>query len=150
MRFLFYKSVSAMNDKLDFATAVFADCSGKKLSAIEIADFACAIWRAIDLALSPTIGHKGVVALVKRSIYLQNQNYSALKTITNFKILVFPALHAILVTQTVSDAVAINNALLNTFYELLINLIGTPLSHRLLHSVLVTPSNGDPVQDTLS
>ena len=139
-----------MNDKLDFATAVFAECSGKDLSAIEVADSACACWRAIDMALTPIIGKKGVIALVKRSVNLQQRQYPALKTITSFKILVFPALHTVLVTQTPDDAVAINNALLNTFYELLINLIGKTLSHRLLHSVLVTPFNGDPVQDTLS
>ena len=77
---------------------------------------------------------------------------ASLKVIRDSKILPndFPALHAVLVKETTANAVAINNALLNTFYELLSNLIGTSLTLQLLHSVFDQPSNGEPVQDTLS
>ena len=93
-----------------------------------------------------------MIALIKRSIHLQHANYPVLKTIHAIKILPngFPALHAVLVKETDTNAVSINSALLNTFYELLINLIGAALTEQLLQPVFETPSNGDPVQDNLS
>lgn len=141
-----------MKNESDFASAIFAGHYTEDASAIQIANAACKNWCAINNALSPVIGQKGVITLIKRSLQLQRQEYPALKTITDLNILSakFPTLHAVLIKQTTSNAVLMNNALLNTFYELLTNLIGTELTHRLLHSVLVTPSNGDPVQDTLS
>jgi len=117
-----------------------------------IADAASATWRDINIALSPIIGQKGVAALVKRSLHLQHVDYPVLKAIHSSKILSsgFPTLHAVLIKETNLNAALINNALLNTFYELLTNLVGASLTHQLLHPVFVTPSNGDPVQDTLS
>lgn len=60
----------------------------------------------------------------------------------------FSALHAVLLQQTLTNAVLINNALLNTFYELLEYLIGASLIHQLLHSSFAPPAGGNPLQDT--
>lgn len=136
----------------EFANSIFVQRCSKDASASQVADAACAIWRDITLALSPVIGQRGVVALIKRSLHLQHVNYPVLKTLYGSKILPgeFPALHAMLIKETTINAILINTALLNTFYELLINLIGAPLTHQFLHSVLAPPSSGDPLQDTLS
>lgn len=136
----------------EFADAVFAHRCAKDASACQIADTACASWRDITIVLSPIIGQQGVVALIKRSLHLQYVNYPALKAIHDSVILPgeFSALHALLIKNTTANAVLINNALLNTFYELLTNLIGVSITHQLLHSIYVSPSNGDPVQDILS
>lgn len=141
-----------MKDESDFASVIFAGRYPEDASAIQIANTACTSWCAINNALSPIIGQKGVTTLIKRSLQLQRHEYPALKTITDLNILSakFPTLHAVLIKQTATNAILMNNALLNTFYKLLTNLIGTDLTHRLLHSALATPSNGDPVQDTLS
>jgi hypothetical protein len=141
-----------MNVEEEFTASPFAWRSVKDTSATQIADAACTTWREINIALAPIIGQKGVVALVKRSLHLQHPNYPALKAIHGSRILPgeFPALHAVLSQQTTRDAILINTALLNIFYELLIKLIGAPLTHQLLHSILAPPSNGYPVQDTLS
>ena len=149
---LLYKSVLAMKTEQDFAIAIFAERYAKDASATQIADAATSTWRDIYTALSPIIGQRGVVILTKRCLHLQQRNYPSLKAIRDSKILPgeFPALHAVLVKETSANAVLINNALLNTFYELLSNLIGTSLTLQLLHSVFELPSNGDPVQDTLS
>jgi len=137
-----------MKEESDF---IFAQrCTNA--SADQIGDAACAIWRDINSALSPVIGPHGVAALFKRSLHLQHSHYPVLKTIHGSKVISgdFPALHDLLIKETTTNAVLINNALLNTFYELLINLIGISLTRQLLHSVLAPTHNGDPVQDTLS
>jgi len=141
-----------MKTEEEFAASIFAQRCPKDASAGQVADGACSIWRDINTALSPVIGQHGVVALIKRSLHLQCMYYPALKTIPGSKILPseFLALHALLIKETTANAVLTNNALLNTFYELLTNLIGASLTHQLLHSVFAPPSNGAPVQDTLS
>lgn len=140
-----------MKAEHDFAIANFARRYGKNASATQIADAATATWRDIYTALSPIIGQRGVVVLTKRCLHLQQLNYPSLKVIRDSKILPgeFPALHAVLIKETSTNAILINNALLNTFYELLSNLIGMSLTLQLLHSVFDTPSNRDPLQDTL-
>lgn len=140
-----------MKIKEEFADLIFAQRFAKDANASQIADAASATWRDINIALSPVIGQHGVVALIKRSIHLQHIRYPALQTLYGSSILPdeFSALHALLFKETATNAVLINNALLNTFYELLANLIGASLTNQLLHSVFATPSNGDPVQDTL-
>lgn len=136
----------------EFADAVFAQRCAKDASAHQIADVACATWRDINIILSPIIGQQGVAALIKRSLHLQHVNYPVLKAIQGSIILPggFPALHALLIKETTTNAILINNSLLNTFYELLTNLIGVSITHQLLHSIFAPPSNGDPVQDILS
>src|SRR5687768_10983754 len=41
----------------------------------QIADAAVAIWQAIDAALAPVLGQRGVVALYQRSLHLASQTY---------------------------------------------------------------------------
>jgi len=139
-----------MKAEKDFAELIFAQRCPKDASVGEIANLACTTWRDINGVLSPIIGNHGVIALITRSIHLQQVNYPALKAIKCFLHGEFPALHAVLVKETSANAVLINNALLNTFHELLANLIGRQLTHQLLHSIFTTSPNGDSVQDTLS
>jgi len=141
-----------MKAEEDFATAIFAGRYSQDASSIQIADAATMIWSDISIALSPVIGQRGVDTLTKRCLHLQKLNYTSLKTISDEQIIPsdFHALHSILAYETNTNALLINNALLNTFYELLSNLIGTSLTLQLLHSVVDTPSNGDAEQDTLS
>jgi len=136
----------------EFADSIFAQRCPENASACQVADIACKIWHNINIALSPVIGHHGVVALLNRSLHLQYIYYPALKAIHGSKILhgEFPALHNLLIKETTTNAVLINSELLNTFYELLTNLIGASLTYQLLYSVLAPYSNGDPVQDILS
>jgi len=141
-----------MKAEKDFATAFFAGRYGKDANSIQIADAAALIWSDISIALSPVIGQRGVETLTKRCLHLQKFHYPSLKTISDEKILLsdFHALHSVLINETNTNALLINNALLNTFYELLSNLIGASLTLQLLHSVVDTPSNGNAEQDTLS
>jgi hypothetical protein len=140
-----------MKTQQGFAVEIFSKRYAKNATAIQIADAASSIWRDIYTALSPVIGPRGGVALTKRCLHLQQSIHPCLKPICESTVLPngFPSLHAVLAKETSANAVLVNTALLNTFYELLSNLIGTSLTRTLLHSVFDAPSNGEPEEDTL-
>jgi len=142
-----------MNTEEEFSKSIFTMRTNSPANALEIADGANATWAAINIALSPVIGQHGVVALFKRSVHLQQLNYPPLVAVRDPNMLPgnFTAeLHAFLGQQTNENAVLIHSALLNTFYQVLTNLIGVSLTDQLLHSLFSTPSSGDPAQDTSS
>jgi hypothetical protein len=118
--------------------------------AAHIADSAALIWREVDTALSPIIGQRGVAALYKRSLYLTRTAHPCLALVHEGELLPceFNTLRATLAAQTSASAAAANGALLQTFHDLLSNLIGQSLTERLLRSVWDNPSSGDAVQDT--
>ena len=117
----------------------------------EVVDANLAIWREIEVALSPIIGHRGVGALFHRSLKLVSGTHpwlaagrgSALDAIDP------AALKAALLLQPPHEAAEGGAALLESFHGLLSSLVGAALTNRLLHSVW-TPSTGDtPAQDLL-
>ena len=118
-------------------------------SAGQIADAIVAVWREIDQALHPIIGHRGVAALFNRSLSLAAAKYpwlalghqGALTTLDP------SALKATLVRQSAADAAASGIALFQSFRELLASLIGGSLTDRLLRSVWALPPGTSPVQD---
>jgi hypothetical protein len=114
-----------------------------------IADSAEAIWIRIDAALTPIIGARGVNALFKRSVSVVGEHHSWLQTAYEAarNPSLFTVLAATLSQQSASSAAAVNGELLQAFFELLTNLIGRPLTERLLQPALEKFSNGDDVQD---
>ena len=125
--------------------------TAKGTSAALVADTAVSTWQKVAAALSPIIGQAGVGALLKRSLYLVRADYPFLTAA--YEGAHDPgdlgALHAALAQQTGTDAAAAHSALLQTFHDLLISLIGGSLTERLLRPVWDDPSSGDAVQDTL-
>lgn len=115
-----------------------------------IAQAAASTWRDIDAALSPIISQRGVAALFKRSLHLTRARHPALAAVNEDEIVAgsYGALLPALSQQTSESAAAANDALLQTFCDLLSNLIGTSLSEQLLRSVRQTTSSGDAAQDT--
>ena len=61
----------------------------------------------------------------------------------------FTSLHAALAEQTAEKAAAGQAAALQTFYNLLTELIGRSLTQRLLHTVWEPPSSGPSAEDAL-
>jgi len=116
-----------------------------------VADAARAAWLQIAAALSPIIGRQGVAALYRRSLHLAQAHNPALAAAQDDTAGAadFSALRAALAGQTSGSAVAANNALLDTFHELLSRLIGASLTERLLGSVSDAPSTDLPAQDPL-
>ena len=125
--------------------------------AAQIADLSVSTWRAVDAALSPVIGQRGVAALYKRSLYLIRADHPCLSAVYEGELGPgeFAGLHTALSGQSSSDAAAANGALLRAFHDLLAHLIGASLTGQLLRSVLHhsafdNPSSGHAVQDTSS
>jgi hypothetical protein len=142
-----------MSTEEEFAQSINAWRRSKDTSAKQVADVASATWGNINIALSPIVGQHGVLALFKRSLHLQQIHYPLLMAVRDVNLLpgAFTAeLYAFLAQQTAANAFLINSALLTTFYEVLTNLIGVPLTHQLLHSILSSPSSGHPAQDISS
>lgn len=113
--------------------------------AVAIASKVVAIWRDIDTALSPIIGHRGVAALLNRSIHLTRDTYSWLSSVQEdlAETIDFAAVQLKLSQQTVENIVAVNGALLEKFVGLLTNLIGVSLTERLIQPIVDNHPIGD-------
>jgi hypothetical protein len=125
------------------AHSSLAQLAADGADAPRIADSAVAMWRDIDAALSPIIGQRGVAALFKRSLLLIDPAPTSLVTAHDNADTLgdFAALRAALEQQSSANAIATNGALLQKFFDLLINLIGESLTERLLHSARDNPSS---------
>jgi hypothetical protein len=118
--------------------------------ATQIAGAIVSTWQEIDAALTPVLGHQGVAALYKRSLYL---TAAACPWLAG----TFQGAHAPMdlaelksafELQSAGDAAAGGGELLQTFHELLASLVGPALTERLLRSVWQHLLSGAPAQDT--
>jgi hypothetical protein len=103
-----------------------------------IAELAEAMWLDVDAAMAPIIGTRGVSALFKRSVTLLRADYPWLQA--GYDRAPdrgsFAALGRALSEQSTADAASANRALLEAFCRLIANLIGAPLTTRLLRPAL--------------
>jgi hypothetical protein len=115
----------------------------------QVAEAAATLWRAIEAALSPVIGVRGITALYQRSLLLASADHPWLVAAYEGALQPgdFSALRAALSQQAASDAAAAHVATLQVFRDLLDNLIGRSLTHRLLQAVWDHPSSGVAAQD---
>lgn len=116
----------------------------------QIADASVTIWRAVDAALAPVIGLRGSAALYRRSVHLVRQSHPWLAPANGAPAEPgdFETLHAALKQQTGPQAAAAHDAVLQTFHDLLAELIGRTLTQRLLQAAWDAPTTGDTAQDT--
>ncbi|MEO8656316.1 MAG: hypothetical protein ABI409_19495, partial [Ramlibacter sp.] len=93
-------------------------------------------WTAIDGALSPIIGAGGVAALYRRSVHLVVPGHPWLAAAYEGALQPgdFAPLRTALSLQTGANAAAAHDAILQTFQDLLDNLIGQSLTQRLLQT----------------
>jgi len=122
---------------------------GEGADAAQIADAMISTWLEIDAALRPIIGHGGVVALYKRSLYLTIPAYPWFAGAHDgvHTAMDLATLKAMLAQQSSVDAAAGCGTLLLTFKELLTSLVGLSLTERLLRSVWANSFSGPPAQD---
>jgi hypothetical protein len=121
-------------------------------SAEQVANAIVVIWREVDQALHPIIGHRGVAALFNRSLSLTAATYPWLSLGHQGVLAAFDpsALRGALARQSAADAAAGGVALFQSFRELLESLVGASLTERLLRSVWAQPSGRSPEQDISS
>jgi hypothetical protein len=130
--------------------ATIADLAAITDDAGHIAEVAAATWREILAVLAKVIGPGGVTALYQRSLYLTRVAYPCLAAVREDSLRPgeFAALQMVLSQQTSAQVVAANGALLQTFCDLLANLLGVSLTERLLQSVRSLPPSNPAAQDT--
>jgi hypothetical protein len=103
-----------------------------------IAELAQAMWLDVDAAMAPIIGTRGVNALFKRSVSLLRADYSWLQAAYDRATDrgTYAVLGRALSEQSAAGAASANRALLEAFCRLIANLIGAPLTMRLLQPAL--------------
>jgi len=111
----------------------------KSADPAQIADAIASTLQAIDTALRPIIGERGVAALYRRSLYRAGPAHPWLAGVHEGvqAEMDLAALKSALAQQSSDHAAAGGSALLQTFYDLLASLIGSSLTERLLRSVAV-------------
>ena len=114
-----------------------------------VADAADEHWHAIHDALSAVVGAHGVGALYLRSVYLTRAEHPWLVEPDQAELPSKPlgSLHAALSGQSSADAAAAQASLLQTFNDLLENLIGSSLTDRLLGPLWQQPPGVRNAQD---
>jgi hypothetical protein len=120
-------------------------------NAAKIADEVVAQWHAIESALAPILGSRGVAALYHRSCFLATRAHPWLSQGASggSPMLDLAALRACVSVQDAAQAASGGSFLLRTFLELLTNLIGASLAERLLGPLWVHSSNGFSARDPL-
>lgn len=116
----------------------------------QLAHAVAGLWRDIDAALHPVIGHRGVAALFNRSVRLASRGHPWLAATAQQGGLgaIDPAaLVAVLSQQPSAAAAAGGLALLHEFHALLTSLVGPSLTDRLLAAIWGQTAGGEPTQD---
>jgi hypothetical protein len=126
--------------------ATIAELAVINSDAQRIAEVAASTWREIYSVLSPVIGPGGVTALYQRSLYVTRAAHPCLAAARDEGLQPgeFAALQQVLSQQSSTLVAAANGALLDTFCDLLANLISVPLTERLLRSVRNLPPGAAP------
>jgi hypothetical protein len=107
---------------------------GSHADAAETADALISVWQDIGAALHSIIGRQGVYALYDRSISLTSKNHPWLagaRTGADNSVDA-AALRSVVAQQSAMDAAAGAGEFLQTFYDVLVSLIGSALCEQLL------------------
>jgi hypothetical protein len=119
-----------------WVAAILAKRSGIHPDAIQIADATIAVWYDITTALKAIIGQQGVAALYDRSVALTARTYPWLTSSRagDEHSVELDGLQSVIARQSNEDAAAGSSELLQTFYDVLVSLIGPELCEQLLAS----------------
>ena len=119
---------------------------GQSVDPARVADVLVSILREVEAALAPVLGTRGIELLFRRSLHLSVtlQSLSTLHPRIATPLdedlgmptpLDFDPLRIMLAQHTGADAITHGTALLQTLYDQLVELVGLPLTERLLRSV---------------
>ncbi|MDP9898198.1 hypothetical protein [Variovorax ginsengisoli] len=142
-------TASAPDEEGDGITCYFTDIPTAGRSSDRIAQIVGTTFAAIEQALSPILGQRGVAALYKRSLHLAKKKYSWLpdSPASDRTAIDVCSLMNALAQQEPMDAGKAGTAVLRDFYALLSSLIGPSLTERLLRPVWVDFLSGSTTQD---
>lgn len=113
-----------------------------------IAEASVRALRLLLAELEPLVGAQAARALYARSLHLTRSSFDWLSPAAGEpRSDLLAALHSDLVSRVPADARRAGEALLNTFADLLISLIGEPLTRRLLRSAWGTTAADESSQE---
>lgn len=143
--------MSTLSEESRQIVASLAHRAGPHADTASIATAIVSILQDMDASLAPIIGQQGVAALYRRSLHLCVSTHPRLASIYDNVLVTADliALKSLLVEQNETDTLFFGEALLTTFYELLVKLIGPSLTARLLADVW-TPSSSDTSSQEIS
>ena len=119
--------------------------SGTHPDAEETADAMISVWQDIAAALHSIIGSQGIAALYDRSISLTSKKYPWLASSRTGagNSVDSAAVRSVVTQQSDSDAAAGASEFLQTFYDVLVGLIGPALCEQLLSPVREDAAHGN-------
>ena len=125
------------NQDITDIAAALAHQAGEGADATRIADAVIMAWQEVDAVLSPILGHGGVTALYRRSLYLTGLAHPWLSHThkgeqTDMDL---AELKSAITRQSSADAYSAGGALLQSFNGLLASMVGPALTERLLRPV---------------
>ena len=136
-------------DETDGISAHLGGLAASGSSSDRVADSVGSALRAIEQALAPIVGQRGVAALYKRSLHLARSSFpwlpnaqASLPTAMD----VGPLTTA-LAARPAGDAALAGASVIREFRALLTTLIGHSLAERLLRSVWAAFLSSPPAQD---
>ena len=132
-------AVSVAIQRKGWLKASLAQRSGENPTAIQTAEAVVSMWEEIATALHPVIGRQGVTAMYDRSVALTTRLHPWMAGTRGGgganSLVDLAALQAVVVQQDNNSAAGGTTALLQTFYEVLVSLIGCALGDELLRTV---------------
>lgn len=116
----------------------------------KIADFVVLSWQLTETVLHPIIGEKSAAMLYQRSIFINTKIYPWLIDAYGGmgSSMDLAALKIVVMQQSSANAAASGGAFFQTFYDMLISLIGSALTESLLRSVREKHLSGPSARDT--
>lgn len=126
------------NQPISWVINYYSEGVKRGQDATSTADTIVAAWEGIDSVLRRIIGRGGFNAIFFQSIEVTGQSYLWLATLSQDgqSVMDLQALRVLLLNQDTIDFAAGSDALLSSFLNRLVNLIGFSLTKRLLGPVL--------------
>ena len=148
--------MSTSRQERQHAVAPLANRVEGSAGALQIAAVLAGFCQEIDAALTPILGPRGVSALHVRSLHVCSRRHGWVLGPGGIAGMSGGAPHASavdtllawLAMRSPTEALESGDAYLQTFHDLLVTLIGSSLTERLLRTVWPSISSGTPAQDT--
>jgi hypothetical protein len=136
-------------DETDGIAAHLGGLAEAGSSSDRVADSVGSTLRAIEQALAPIVGQRGVAALYKRSLHLAGNSFPWLPNAPASVLAAMDVgpLTTALAARTAGDAALAGASVIREFRTLLTTLIGHSLAERLLRSVWAAFLSSPPAQD---
>jgi hypothetical protein len=108
-----------------------------------------AVLHALEAALSPVIGERGVAALCHRSLHLSARHHPCLRGVSfdPAAVIDLERLAQLLAAQPGDDARAAGDALIQAYHDLLVSLLGASLTRQLVGGIWPAFADAPAAQD---